>query len=132
MVADVLPPQQPTLQESPDPRKYASYLATRPASFEEDAAALLLDVLLQEHIPPTRGFFLHIAHLGDAKNVEGFRVSGGSSSRRGSSRGVRMAGLCACEVQLRSGRRLEGRRVRSLLQRLRLYRSISSMHDAHT
>ncbi|KAF6265397.1 allantoinase [Scenedesmus sp. NREL 46B-D3] len=61
-------------EESPDPRKYASYLATRPASFEEDAAALLLDVLLQEHIPPTRGFFLHIAHLGDAKNVEGFRA----------------------------------------------------------
>jgi hypothetical protein len=62
------------LQENPDPRKYATYLATRPAKFEEDAAHMLIDVLVEEHIPPTRGFYLHIAHLGDAKNVEGFRV----------------------------------------------------------
>jgi hypothetical protein len=25
------------LQENPDPRKYSTYLATRPAKFEEDA-----------------------------------------------------------------------------------------------
>jgi hypothetical protein len=63
------------LQDNPDPRKYSTYLATRPAKFEEDAAHMLIDVLVEEHIPPTRGFYLHIAHLGDAKNVEGFRVS---------------------------------------------------------
>jgi hypothetical protein len=62
------------LQANPDPRKYATYLATRPPKFEQDAAHMLLEVLLDEHIPPTRGFFLHIAHLGDASNVEGFRV----------------------------------------------------------
>lgn len=61
-------------QEDPDPRKYATYLATRPVKFERDAAHMLIDVLLEEHIPPTPGFFLHIAHLGDAANIEGFRV----------------------------------------------------------
>jgi hypothetical protein len=63
------------VQDNPDPRKYSTYLATRPAKFEEDAAHMLIDVLVEEHIPPTWGFYLHIAHLGDAKNVEGFRVS---------------------------------------------------------
>lgn len=61
-------------EENPDPRKYSTYLATRPAKFEEDAAHMLIDVLVEEHIPPTRGFFLHIAHLGDAKNIEAFRA----------------------------------------------------------
>lgn len=37
---------------------------------------MLLEVLAEEHIPPTRGFFLHIAHLGDARNVDAFRVGG--------------------------------------------------------
>lgn len=37
---------------------------------------MLIDVLLDEHITPTPGFYLHIAHLGDASNIEGFRVSG--------------------------------------------------------
>jgi len=64
-------------QEDPDPRKYATYLATRPVKFERDAAHMLIDVLLEEHIPPTPGFFLHIAHLGDAANIEGFRVRSG-------------------------------------------------------
>jgi hypothetical protein len=39
---------------------------------------MLLDVLLDEHIPPTKGFVLHIAHLGDASLLEGFRVRAGS------------------------------------------------------
>ncbi len=63
------------MQADPDPRKYSTYLATRPPKFERDAAHLLIDVLLDEHIPPTKGFFLHIAHLGDAENIDAFRVS---------------------------------------------------------
>jgi hypothetical protein len=35
---------------------------------------MLIDTLLDEHIPPTKGFFLHIAHLGDASLVDGFKV----------------------------------------------------------
>jgi allantoinase len=68
------------LQENPDPRKYSTYLATRPPKFEEDAAHMLIDVFVEEHIPPTRGFYLHIAHLGDAKNIDAFRVRSSSSS----------------------------------------------------
>lgn len=63
-------------QENPDPRKFATWLATRPPKFERDAAHMLIDVLLDEHIPHTDGFFLHIAHLGDAGNIDGFNVSG--------------------------------------------------------
>jgi hypothetical protein len=63
------------LQESADPRSYATYLASRPPRFEQDAAHLLIDTLVEEHVPPTPGFFLHIAHLSDASNVEGYRVS---------------------------------------------------------
>lgn len=62
-------------QEDPDPRKYSTYLATRPPKFEEDAAHMLIDVLVEEHISPTKGFYLHIAHLGHASNVQAFRVS---------------------------------------------------------
>lgn len=36
---------------------------------------MLIDTLVDEHIPPTKGFYLHIAHLGDATNVEAFKVS---------------------------------------------------------
>jgi hypothetical protein len=38
------------LQENPDSRKYSTHLATRPAKFEEDAAHMLIDVLVEEHI----------------------------------------------------------------------------------
>jgi hypothetical protein len=43
---------------------------------------MLLDVLVEEHIPPTPGFFLHIAHLGDATNIEGFRVRAGCADEK--------------------------------------------------
>jgi hypothetical protein len=62
-------------QENPDPRSYSTYLATRPPKFEQDAAHMLIDVLVDEDVPPSPGFSLHIAHLGDASNIDAFRVS---------------------------------------------------------
>lgn len=50
-----------------DPRKYQTYLATRPKSFEANAVALLIDVLRQsKHQPMKPGFWLHIVHLANA------------------------------------------------------------------
>lgn len=50
-----------------DPRKYATYLATRPKSYEAEAVALLIDVLRQTKDQPTEaGFRLHIVHLANA------------------------------------------------------------------
>ncbi len=50
-----------------DPRKYQTYLATRPKSFEANAVALLIDVLRKskdQFMKP--GFWLHIVHLANA------------------------------------------------------------------
>jgi len=53
-----------------DPRDYATYLATRPPSWEQNAIRGLLDSLSQDvkdNGPVTKvGFGLHIAHLSDA------------------------------------------------------------------
>ena len=50
-----------------DPRKYATYLATRPKSYEAEAVALLIDVLRRTKDQPTEpGFRLHIVHLANA------------------------------------------------------------------
>lgn len=50
-----------------DPRKYQTYLATRPKSFEANAVALLIDVLRKSKDQPTKpGFALHIVHLANA------------------------------------------------------------------
>jgi hypothetical protein len=64
-----------SLTQEADPRQYSTYLATRPAVFEQDAIAMLLNVLSEQKAPPTRGFFLHIVHLGDATNVEALKVN---------------------------------------------------------
>ena len=51
-----------------DPRKYATYLATRPKSYEADAVALLIDVLRRTKDQPMKsGFMLHIVHLANAE-----------------------------------------------------------------
>lgn len=50
-----------------DPRKYATYLATRPKSYEAQAVALLIDLLRQTKDQPMKpGFKLHIVHLANA------------------------------------------------------------------
>lgn len=50
-----------------DPRKYATYLATRPKSFEAEAVRLLLDVLRStKHQAMKPGFWLLIVHLANA------------------------------------------------------------------
>ena len=50
-----------------DPRKYQTYLATRPKSFEANAVALLIDVLRKSKDQPMKpGFALHIVHLANA------------------------------------------------------------------
>ncbi|NOZ39723.1 MAG: allantoinase AllB [Planctomycetes bacterium] len=43
-----------------DPRRYADYLATRPANFERDAIALMIDLCRETGCPT------HIVHLADA------------------------------------------------------------------
>jgi allantoinase len=60
--------------QAADPRKYATYLATRPPQFEQDAIRMLLDVLAHAGVSARRGFFLHIAHLGDAASVPALKV----------------------------------------------------------
>ena len=50
-----------------DPRKYQTYLATRPKSFEANAVALLIDVLRKSKDQAMKpGFWLHIVHLANA------------------------------------------------------------------
>ena len=50
-----------------DPRKYQTYLATRPKSFEANAVALLIDVLRNSKDQVMKpGFWLHIVHLANA------------------------------------------------------------------
>ncbi|KAL0052815.1 hypothetical protein WJX82_008241 [Trebouxia sp. C0006] len=50
-----------------DPRKYQTYLATRPKSFEANAVALLIDVLRKSKDQVMKpGFWLHIVHLANA------------------------------------------------------------------
>ncbi|WP_146444792.1 allantoinase AllB [Botrimarina colliarenosi] len=51
----------------PDPRCYADYVATRPASFERDAIALLLDLCRETGCPT------HIVHLADAGSLPTLR-----------------------------------------------------------
>jgi hypothetical protein len=38
---------------------------------------MLLDVVAHSGVSPKRGFFLHIAHLGDAASVPALKVRGG-------------------------------------------------------
>ena len=50
-----------------DPRKYETYLATRPKSFEADAVRLLVDVLRSSRDQAMKpGFHLLIVHLANA------------------------------------------------------------------
>ena len=50
-----------------DPRKYQTYLATRPKSYEANAVALLIDVLRKSKDQVMKpGFWLHIVHLANA------------------------------------------------------------------
>ncbi|KAA6420022.1 MAG: allantoinase [Trebouxia sp. A1-2] len=54
-------------QPQGDPRKYQTYLATRPKSFEANAVALLIDVLRKSKDQAMKpGFWLHIVHLANA------------------------------------------------------------------
>lgn len=64
----------PSAQQDADPRRYATYLATRPASFEQRAIHVLLDVMVEQPTAATKGFLLHIAHLGDGSSLEGLKV----------------------------------------------------------
>ncbi len=55
-----------------DSKDYATYLATRPASWEQNAIRGLLGALqadVDEHGPAPSGFSLHIAHLADAESI---------------------------------------------------------------
>ena len=50
-----------------DPRKYQTYLQTRPKSFEAEAVRMLIDVLRKTREQPTKpGFVLLIVHLANA------------------------------------------------------------------
>jgi allantoinase len=56
-----------------DSKDYATYLATRPASWEQNAIRGLLGALeadVDKHGPAPSGFGLHIAHLADAESIE--------------------------------------------------------------
>ncbi len=57
-----------------DPRKYQTYLATRPKSFEANAVALLIDVLRKSKDQAMKpGFWLHIVHLANADLLQDIR-----------------------------------------------------------
>ncbi|KXZ50155.1 hypothetical protein GPECTOR_17g791 [Gonium pectorale] len=49
-----------------DPTAYATYMATRPPKFEQDAIRLLVELLDADATPAAPGFSVHIAHLADA------------------------------------------------------------------
>lgn len=65
-----------------DPTKYATYLATRPKSYEAQAVALLIDVLKRTREERmTEGFKLHIVHLANADLLHTIRQAAAEGER---------------------------------------------------
>ncbi|KAG2443328.1 hypothetical protein HYH02_009394 [Chlamydomonas schloesseri] len=52
-----------------DPTAYATYMATRPPKFEQDAIRLLIEKLDADTTPAAPGFRVHIAHLADSGSL---------------------------------------------------------------
>jgi hypothetical protein len=57
------------------PQDYATYLASRPPSFERAAIQILVELLEQDTTPAKAGFTVHIAHLADAGSLQTILVS---------------------------------------------------------
>ncbi|PNH11170.1 Allantoinase [Tetrabaena socialis] len=53
-----------------DPTAYATYMASRPPAFEQDAIRLLVQLLDADTNPAAPGFSVHIAHLADAGSLD--------------------------------------------------------------
>lgn len=57
-----------------DPRAYATYMATRPPKFEQDAIKAIVDVLDADRAPVKAGWGMHIVHLADAGAISMVKV----------------------------------------------------------
>ncbi|KAG2492833.1 hypothetical protein HYH03_008988 [Edaphochlamys debaryana] len=60
-----------------DPTEYATYMASRPPKFEQDAIRLLVKLLEADSSVAAPGFLVHVAHLADAEALEIIREARG-------------------------------------------------------
>ncbi len=69
-----LVPDASSLPQAADPTHYATYMSSRPPTFERDAIATLIQLLDADASPAAPGFRVHIAHLADAGALDMIKV----------------------------------------------------------